>query len=89
VIELNGSQKNKSHFAPSTGIITYINLSSVKLFIKLNNIFGVAKVAACFVVIIGGLYQLTLGNTENLKSGFEGTNLRFGAIALSLYNGLW
>lgn len=72
-----------------TGIITYINLSSVKLFVKVNNIFGAAKVGACFVVIIGGLYQLAIGNTENLQSGFTGTNFKFGAMALAFYNGLW
>ncbi|KAG5685085.1 hypothetical protein PVAND_014286 [Polypedilum vanderplanki] len=71
------------------GIITYINISSVKLYVKLNNIFGAAKVFACFVVIFGGLYQLAMGNTENLKSGFTGTNLKFGAVALAFYNGLW
>lgn len=61
----------------------------MKLFVKLNNIFGVAKVLCCFVVIVGGAYQLYNGKTENLKTGFTGTNLGFGPIALSLYNGLW
>lgn len=71
------------------GIITYINLTSVKLYVRLNNIFGFAKVLACFIVIIGGAYQLYLGKTENLQTGFQGTNFKFGFIALSLYNGLW
>jgi L-type amino acid transporter 9 len=72
-----------------TGIITYINLTSVKLYVKLNNIFGFAKVFACFIVIAGGAYHLILGKTSNLQTGFEGTNLKFGFMALSLYNGLW
>lgn len=71
------------------GIITYINLTSVKLYVKLNNIFGFAKVFACFIVIAGGAYHLILGKTSNLQTGFEGTNLKFGFMALSLYNGLW
>jgi L-type amino acid transporter 9 len=61
----------------------------VKLFVKINNIFGFCKVAACVIVILGGAYQLVLGNTANLKTGFDGTNLSFRFIALSLYNGLW
>ncbi|CRL02918.1 CLUMA_CG015850, isoform A [Clunio marinus] len=71
------------------GIITYINLVSVKLFVKINNIFGVCKVLACLIVIFGGIYEIAIGNTQNLKSGFEGTNFNFGHIALAFYSGLW
>lgn len=71
------------------GLITYINLVSVKLYVKINNIFGVCKVLACLIVIFGGVYELAIGNTQNLKSGFEGTTTNFGFIALAFYNGLW
>lgn len=71
------------------GLITYINLVSVKLYVKINNIFGVCKVIACLIVIFGGVYELAMGNTQNLKSGFQGTNYNFGYIALAFYNGLW
>lgn len=71
------------------GIITYINLSSVKLYVRINNIFSVCKVFACLVVIGGGVYQLCLGKTEHLKSGFQGTTTSPGHIALAFYNGLW
>ena len=76
-------------FSFLTGLITYINLVSVKLFVKINNIFGFCKVAACIIVILGGIYQLIKGNSSNLESGFKGTNLEFGSIALALYSGLW
>uniref|UniRef100_A0A182PHN1 b(0,+)-type amino acid transporter 1 n=1 Tax=Anopheles epiroticus TaxID=199890 RepID=A0A182PHN1_9DIPT len=71
------------------GIITYINLSSVKLYVTINNVFGFCKVFACLVVIFGGVYQLAIGNTENLAGGFQGTNTSPGHIALAFYNGLW
>uniref|UniRef100_A0A182Q897 b(0,+)-type amino acid transporter 1 n=1 Tax=Anopheles farauti TaxID=69004 RepID=A0A182Q897_9DIPT len=71
------------------GIITYINLSSVKLYVTINNVFGFCKVFACLVVIFGGIYQLAIGNTENLAGGFSGTNTSPGHIALAFYNGLW
>ncbi|XP_029734960.1 b(0,+)-type amino acid transporter 1 [Aedes albopictus] len=71
------------------GVITYINLSSVKLYVTINNIFGFCKVFACLIVIFGGIYQLAIGNTENLSRGFAGTNFSPGHIALAFYNGLW
>ncbi|XP_053685136.1 b(0,+)-type amino acid transporter 1-like [Sabethes cyaneus] len=71
------------------GIITYINLSSVKLYVTINNIFGFCKVFACLVVIFGGIYQLAIGNTENLSRGFTGSHFNAGNIALAFYNGLW
>lgn len=70
-------------------VITYINLSSVKLYVVINNVFSMCKVFACLVVIGGGIYQLCLGRTENLESGFQGTTTNPGHIALAFYNGLW
>lgn len=43
------------------GIITYINVSSVKLYVKITNIFGSIKILVCFIIIIGGLYELFRG----------------------------
>lgn len=62
---------------------------SVKLYVQINNIFSFFKVFACLVVIGGGIYQLALGKTENLSSGFEGTTTNPGYIALAFYSGLW
>lgn len=70
-------------------IMTFINITSVKLFVKVQNIFGICKVLACLVVIGGGVYQLAIGNTENLRKGFDGSNWNAGSIALALYSGLW
>jgi solute carrier family 7 (L-type amino acid transporter), member 9/15 len=64
------------------GIITYINMTSVKLYVKINNLFGFFKVIACFVVIVGGIYELSIGNTKNLSSGFKNTTTSPAAIAL-------
>lgn len=71
------------------GIITYINMVSVKLYVQINNIFSFFKVFACLVVIGGGIYQLAIGKTENLSTGFQGTTTNPGAIALAFYSGLW
>ena len=69
--------------------MTYINLVSTQLYIKINNIFTFGKLFACAVVIGVGIYQLCIGNTANLKGGFEGTTTSPGLIALAFYNGLW
>ncbi|KAI5636768.1 amino acid permease domain-containing protein [Phthorimaea operculella] len=68
-------------------IMTYINITSVKLFVKVQNIFGVCKVAACLIVIGGGIYEIARGNTDNLSKGFEGSTTSAGGIALALYSG--
>lgn len=70
-------------------IMTYINITSVKLFVKVQNVFGVCKVLACLVVIGGGIYEIAKGNTSHLNKGFEGSTTNPGSIALSLYYGLW
>ncbi|XP_075982897.1 b(0,+)-type amino acid transporter 1-like [Anticarsia gemmatalis] len=70
-------------------IMTYINITSVKLFVKVQNIFGVCKVFACLIVIGGGIYEISRGNTANLNKGFEGSHWSPGGIALALYSGLW
>ncbi|KAF5280552.1 hypothetical protein FQR65_LT00303 [Abscondita terminalis] len=71
------------------GVITYINVTSVKLFVKIQNIFSSFKVVVCVVVILGGIYELCKGNLENLNKGFEGTHLTPKSIALAFYSGLW
>lgn len=49
------------------GLITYINLTSVKLYVKVQNVFVVCKVSACVLVIGGGAYWLASGRTELLQ----------------------
>ncbi|XP_044270360.1 b(0,+)-type amino acid transporter 1-like isoform X2 [Tribolium madens] len=71
------------------GIITYINVSSVKLYVKVQNIFGGFKVFACLIVIFGGIYEIIKGNTDNLNRGFQGTKYTPKSIALAFYSGLW
>lgn len=59
------------------------------MFVMINNFCSVGKVVACLIVILGGIYQLYLGNMENLNSGFDGTTSSPGHIALAFFNGLW
>lgn len=77
------------HIRSIAAIITYINLRSVDLYILINNFCSFGKVFASLIVIGGGIYQICIGNTSNLKGGFAGTTTRPGRIALAFYNGLW
>lgn len=72
-----------------TGIITYINLRSVKLYVRINNFCSFGKVLACLIIIIGGIYKFAGGHTENLQNGWAGTTTRIGSATLAFYNGLW
>lgn len=71
------------------GVITYINLVSVKLYVKVQNVFTVCKVIACIVVIAGGCWWLASGHVELLNDPFRGTTTSAGNIALAFYSGLW
>lgn len=71
------------------GIITFINCTSVKLYVKVQNVFVVCKVGACMLVIGGGIWWLASGNTELLSEPFKGTKTSPGNIALAFYSGLW
>ncbi|CAL1680734.1 unnamed protein product [Lasius platythorax] len=70
-------------------VITYINLISVKLYVRVQNVFTVCKILACIVVIGGGIWWLSTGHVELLKDPFRGTTTSAGNIALAFYSGLW
>lgn len=62
---------------------------STKLYLQINNLFTYGKLAACFLIIGVGIWQLAVGNTRNLQNGFIGTTTNPGEIALAFFNGLW
>lgn len=71
------------------GLLTYVNLVSVKLFVRVQNVFTVSKLMACLVVVISGIYVLCTGYTENIRRGFQGSNLSPQNVALAFYYALW
>lgn len=64
-------------------------MTSVKLYVRINNFCSFGKVFASLIIIFGGIYELAIGNTKNLSTGFQGTTSNPGHIALAFYNGLW
>ncbi|XP_034195442.1 b(0,+)-type amino acid transporter 1 [Osmia lignaria lignaria] len=71
------------------GLITYINLTSVKLYVRVQNIFTICKIVACVFVIGGGIWWLSTGHTQLLEKPFRGTTTSLGDVALAFYSGLW
>ncbi|KAJ9590879.1 hypothetical protein L9F63_016084, partial [Diploptera punctata] len=71
------------------GLLTYINFTSVKLYVHMQNIFTVSKMIVCAVVIFGGIYQLCAGNTKNFTNIFEGSTTDPKSLALAFYGCLW
>lgn len=69
--------------------ISALNCYSVDLAIHVQNVFTVAKLSAILLIIGCGVYQLSLGNTQHLATGFEGSVLTFGGIATAFYGGLY
>ncbi|XP_018578925.1 b(0,+)-type amino acid transporter 1-like [Anoplophora glabripennis] len=90
ITDLDVIEKVKITLAISgLGLLTYINTASVKLYVLIQNIFGCFKVIACLIVVGGGIYEIAMGNAENLQKGFEGTTSSPKDVALAFYSGLW
>ncbi|XP_014259511.1 b(0,+)-type amino acid transporter 1 [Cimex lectularius] len=70
-------------------IILFINCYSVNLATIVMNAFTAAKLVAIAIVIIGGIYKLCQGSTQNLENAFDGTSYSLGNIATAFYTGLW
>lgn len=43
------------------GLMTYINATSVKLYVRVQNVFTFLKLSACLIIIGGGIYELCKG----------------------------
>ncbi|GAB1606425.1 b(0,+)-type amino acid transporter 1-like [Argonauta hians] len=69
--------------------IAFINAYSVKFATKIQNILTVTKIAAIFIITIGGFYYIAIGKIDFISEGFLDTSENPSDIALGFYNGLW
>lgn len=68
-------------------VLTFVNCWSVKWSTFVQDIFTYGKLLALAIIILTGLYQLSLGKTENFN--FDGSVWDVSKIALSFYSGLF
>ncbi|XP_022343202.2 b(0,+)-type amino acid transporter 1-like isoform X1 [Crassostrea virginica] len=69
--------------------VTIVNVLSVQLAARTQILFTVIKVGGLLVIIGGGIYQLFIGHTGILDTGFEGSSTAISGYAAALYSGLW
>ncbi|XP_064599100.1 Y+L amino acid transporter 2-like [Liolophura sinensis] len=61
-----------------------LNCINVKYISKIQIWFSGAKATAIVLIIVGGIYEMALGNTENFSQPFEGSSTKPGEIALAM-----
>ena len=71
-------------------LLVAVNCWNTKWATKVQIVITASKLIALFTVIVIGFYYIfVLGETENFKNPFEGSDYSAGAIAISFYSGFW
>uniref|UniRef100_A0A1B6CZX9 Amino acid permease/ SLC12A domain-containing protein n=1 Tax=Clastoptera arizonana TaxID=38151 RepID=A0A1B6CZX9_9HEMI len=71
------------------GMMGYINFVSVKLYVRVQNLFSFIKISICFLVVGGAIYVTYTGQSNKMDLGFEGTDYSIKAITMAFYSGLY
>ncbi|KAL8574591.1 hypothetical protein ACOMHN_061591 [Nucella lapillus] len=68
-------------------MITMVVLNCVymKYVTKIQTFLSATKILALLIIIVGGIYQLAIGNTENFQTTFEGTSQEPGQWAVAIF----
>ncbi|GLD47558.1 b(0,+)-type amino acid transporter 1-like protein [Lates japonicus] len=75
-------------------VVAIVNILNVRLAIRIQVVFLVAKVVTLTFIAIGGIVELIQSSTvivENLKveNAFKGTQYSLGTLGMAFYQGLW
>ncbi|KAF0044658.1 hypothetical protein F2P81_003816 [Scophthalmus maximus] len=75
-------------------IVATVNVLNVRLAVRIQVVFLVAKVLTLTFIVIGGIVALTQGSAvivENLKveNAFTGTQYSLSTLGMAFYQGLW
>ncbi|CAG5866142.1 unnamed protein product [Menidia menidia] len=66
-----------------------VNCMDVRVSMRVQVLFLVAKVAALAVIVVGGLALLATGRAHSFEGSFEGTNVGISPLGIAFYQGLW
>ncbi|XP_040916239.1 b(0,+)-type amino acid transporter 1-like [Toxotes jaculatrix] len=80
--------------AVSILVVAIVNIMNVRIAVRIQVVFLVAKVLALAFIVIGGIVALIQSSTvivENLKveNAFKGTQYSVSTLGMAFYQGLW
>ncbi|XP_058471081.1 b(0,+)-type amino acid transporter 1 isoform X1 [Solea solea] len=75
-------------------VVSIVNCLNVRLAVRIQVVFLVAKVVTLTLIVIGGVVELTHSSTvivENLsvENAFKGTQVSLSTLGMAFYQGLW
>ncbi|KAM6968964.1 b(0,+)-type amino acid transporter 1 isoform 1-T1 [Tautogolabrus adspersus] len=75
-------------------VVAFVNVLNVRVAIRIQVVFLVAKVLALTFIVIGGIVKTIQNNNvivENLKveNAFKGTQYSLSTLGMAFYQGLW
>ncbi|XP_041702955.1 b(0,+)-type amino acid transporter 1 isoform X1 [Coregonus clupeaformis] len=70
-------------------VVAMANILNVRLAMRIQVVFLVAKLFALMVIVIGGIVIIAQGNVAVQQNAFDGTNLGVSSIGMAFYQGLW
>nr|XP_046165222.1 b(0,+)-type amino acid transporter 1-like isoform X2 [Oncorhynchus gorbuscha] len=70
-------------------VVAMANILNVRLAMRIQVVFLVAKLFALMVIVIGGIVIIAQGNVAVQQNAFDGTNLGLSSIGMAFYQGLW
>ena len=75
-------------------VVATVNVLNVRLAIRVQVVFLLAKVFALITIVIGGLASLgktthVISMNLNVENAFKGTQLSLSTLGMAFYQGLW
>ncbi|XP_032357147.1 b(0,+)-type amino acid transporter 1 isoform X1 [Etheostoma spectabile] len=75
-------------------VVAMVNILNVRIAIKLQVVFLVAKVLVLALIVIGGIVEViqssrVLGENLKVENAFKGTQYSLSTLGMAFYQGLW
>ncbi|XP_045490182.1 Y+L amino acid transporter 2 isoform X1 [Pieris rapae] len=70
-------------------LLTFINAYDVKFTTRIQNVFMFTKIAALFIIILGGIAWMCQGRLEHFEDGWAGTKTSVSDWSVAFYSGIF